>query len=156
MRTRWLVALAAAAAVPLRAQGAPDSTVIRTTVLRYIDALAARDTSTLRALSWPWAISVGVPQPGDPSRPPQVADVEGTIRSVAARRARWEGRVWQIRIEQDGDLAAFTAPFAVWLDGRLTSCGVDRYTLVRGHGTWRVAALHYTQQRGGCTPPVTP
>jgi hypothetical protein len=140
----------------MHAQQAPDSAAIRTTVLTYIDALAARDTAALRALSWPWAISVGVPHPGDPSRPPQVSDVSTTIASVAARRARWEGRVWSIRIEQDGDLAAFTAPFAVWLDGRLAFCGLDRYTLVRAQGTWRVAGLHYTQQRSGCAPPASP
>jgi len=153
----WGALLAGVRPAPLAAQGAPDSAAVLETVLAYIDALAARDTAALRALSWAWATSVSVAQPGSPESLPRVADLASTIASVTARTARWEGRVWDWRIEQHGDLAAFTAPYAAWLDGRLAQCGVDRYTLVRGQGTWRVAHLAFTRQVAGCaSPPRSP
>lgn len=153
----WAALLAGLHPAPLGAQGAPDSSAVRETVLAYIAAVAARDTASMRALSWPWATSVIVPEPGSSAAPPRMSDLAATITGVAARTARWEGRVWEWRIEQQGDLAAFTAPYAVWLDGRLAQCGVDRYTLVRGQGAWRVAHLAFTRQVAGCVePPRSP
>jgi hypothetical protein len=66
------------------------------------------------------------------------------IKPGAARlHERFTG---QPAIEVDGDIAMVWGDYALSVDGRVMSCGVDHFDLVRENGTWRVQNVTWSQR----------
>jgi hypothetical protein len=53
-------------------------------------------------------------------------------------------------IEVDGDMAMVWAPYRFTVDGKLSHCGYNHYSLVRDAGRWRIASIAWTQRYTGC------
>ncbi len=45
---------------------------------------------------------------------------------------------------QHGDMAHVWAPYAFWMNGEKTHCGIDSLSLSRTEGAWRVTNMTYT------------
>ena len=154
-------ALLAALALPLLAGGralgaqparddSADSAVVAT-VQRLFDAMARRDTATLRALLVPGARFTSLPT--DRVVPaPRVQGDSAFLRTFAAGTERLLERMWQPVVHVEGPLATLWAPYDFHVDGKRSHCGVDAVTLLRGDAGWRVTGITYTVQRAGCAP----
>ena len=53
-------------------------------------------------------------------------------------------------IETDGDMAMVWAPYRFTVDGKLSHCGYNHYSLVRDAGRWKIASIAWTQRYTGC------
>ena len=56
----------------------------------------------------------------------------------------------QPAIEVDGDIAMVWGEFTLSVDGKVATCGVDHFDLVRENGAWRVQNVTWSQ-RTTCT-----
>lgn len=62
----------------------------------------------------------------------------------------FQERLFDLRIDVDGDIAMVWAPFVVSVKGKVTNCGVDLFDLVRDAGTWKVVNLTFSSRTTGC------
>lgn len=84
-------------------------------------------TRTLRRMTWEeWGASM---KPG----PERFAETQG-----------------RPAIEVDGDMAMVWAPYRFTVDGKLSHCGYNHFSLVRDAGRWKIASLAWTQRSTGC------
>lgn len=56
----------------------------------------------------------------------------------------------QPAIEVDGDMAMVWAPYSFTVDGKLSHCGYNHFSLIRDAGRWKIASLAWTQRSTGC------
>ncbi len=132
-----------------------DSVEVIRVVQRYIDALMAKDTASLRAASLPSATTVAIallPGPPPTTGPARAQTVDEVVAATGRGTRRFTGRVWAIEVSVTGPVAIYRAPYDAWYDGVFGHCGVDHYILARSDGAWRVSQLLYTRQTEGCAP----
>jgi hypothetical protein len=56
----------------------------------------------------------------------------------------------QPAIEIDGDIAMVWGDFTLSVDGKVATCGVDHFDMVRESGQWRVQNVTWSQRTTGC------
>lgn len=56
----------------------------------------------------------------------------------------------QPAIEVDGDIAMVWGEFTLSVDGKVATCGVDHFDLVRENGQWKVQNVTWSQRTTGC------
>ena len=79
------------------------------------------------------------------------ADVAQFRLAMCAHKAVEVGGVCLVLMVQ-GNLAQVWAPYDFHLDGKLSHCGIDSFSLVRNADGWRVVGVSYTVQKVGCAP----
>ena len=75
------------------------------------------------------------------------------VTSIARSQEDLLERMWNPKVEVQGDLASLWAPYDFHNGGRFSHCGTDALHLVRANGNWRVIGLSYTVQSAGCSGP---
>jgi len=53
-------------------------------------------------------------------------------------------------VEVDGDIAMVWGDFTLSVDGKVATCGVDHFDLVRENGAWKVQNVTWSQRTTGC------
>jgi uncharacterized protein YecT (DUF1311 family) len=121
----------------------------RSGIVRATEALFAamqeKDTAALRTLLHPRALIVAVSERGVGVR---TADewIPTVVRSPEVLRER----MWDARIEMDGDLATLWAPYDFHMGERFSHCGMDAFQFVREGGVWRMISVAFTRRTTGC------
>ena len=54
-------------------------------------------------------------------------------------------------IEVDGDIAMVWAPYVFTLNGKVEHCGTNHFGLIREGDIWKIASIHWTQRKMGCS-----
>lgn len=149
-----IVALLAVAAVPgppavLRdVQSSPDGTIHRLFAGMY-----AGDSTGMHALFTPDASleSVG---PDSVS----VIPVESWLSSLHGREEGFlDEQLAYTEVRQNGRLATAWTPYTFVLDGKVSHCGVNAWTLIQTGGAWRIKRVIDTRDYGSdCTTYDTP
>jgi len=60
-------------------------------------------------------------------------------------------QIFNIKINESGNLANAWVPFAFYLDGKLSHCGVNSFQLVKLESQWKVRYLMDNSYTGDCT-----
>lgn len=135
--------LAANAAVPPPEEG-DDRTAILYTVNALFDRLGTADGEQFREVLAPEG-TIFIHNLMDPDDPRLI------VRSNAIMTDRTGPDEHQLAqrmgvptVLQHGDMAHVWAPYAFWVDGERTHCGIDSISLSRSDGTWRVTNMSYT------------
>lgn len=155
------LALSAAATTTAQAQGAqadPEAEV-RAVIDRLFDGMRAQDTTVMRSTIHPSARlqSVGATREGTAVL--RQDSVDAFIRSIAGAAGRTlDERLRDVEVRVDGNLATVWAPYAFYLDGNLSHCGVNAFQLFRGAEGWKITQIIDTRRRQGCAeiPPAAP
>ncbi len=120
------------------------------TVDALFSAMATHDVEASRRLFVPGATLI-------------VVRADGTVvtehdrdylGALATQTGQWRERIRNPQVLVRGDLAQVWAPYDFHLDGKLSHCGTDSFTLVHGNGGWRIASISYTVQKQGCVWPT--
>lgn len=61
-------------------------------------------------------------------------------------------RMWDPTVLVRRDIALVWTPYDFFVNGALSHCGVDAFSLVRTGDAWRIASIVYTVERQGCEP----
>lgn len=111
-------------------------------------AMAAHDVDASRRLILPGANFVVVLPDGTARIEPDT----GYLDTLGKHKEAFRERIWDARVTVHGNLAQVWAPYDFHLDGKLSHCGIDSFSLVRGADGWRIAGISYTMQKTGCAP----
>ena len=73
--------------------------------------------------------------------------------------AKWVGtleegqadeHIFDVKVQEFGNLATVWAPFKIYIDGDLKGCGVNTFTLVKLDGDWKIVYGIDTDHSGNC------
>ncbi|HTH68287.1 MAG TPA: nuclear transport factor 2 family protein [Rhodanobacter sp.] len=76
----------------------------------------------------------------------------GYLEALGKHKEVFRERIWEAQVMVQGNLAQVWAPYDFHLDGKLSHCGIDSFSLVRNADGWRVVGVSYTVQKVGCAP----
>jgi hypothetical protein len=111
-------------------------------------AMAKHDVDASRRLILPGASFVVVLPDGTVKIEPDT----GYLETLGKHKEVFRERIWDAQVMVQGNLAQVWAPYDFHLDGKLSHCGIDSFSLVHGTGGWRIAGISYTVQKAGCAP----
>ena len=81
-------------------------------------------------------------------------DINNWFNAIASPHDQvWDERIWDYRVEIDGNLAAVWVKYAFYLDDDFHHCGVDAIQLANDGNSWRVFHIADTRQIAGCNVP---
>ncbi|WBM73772.1 nuclear transport factor 2 family protein [Saprospira grandis] len=67
------------------------------------------------------------------------------------RLQEWEEKLWDYRLQIDGPLATVWTPYSFYLDGNLSHCGANHFTLrQKADGQWQIISLVDSRRQEGC------
>jgi hypothetical protein len=140
--------VAALLATPVFAQDAPQADQGPLDAVHALfDAMAAHDVAAARKLMLPGTKFIVARGDGTT----RVADDAEFLDMLGKdTQAKWQERIWDPQVQVDGPMAQVWAPYDFHLDGTLSHCGTDLFTLVHGAAGWQVAAIAYTMRKDGC------
>ncbi|EIL97431.1 hypothetical protein RHOFW104T7_10295 [Rhodanobacter thiooxydans] len=114
----------------------------------FFAAMAKHDVDASRRLILPGASFVVVLPDGRVKVEPD----SGYRDMLGKHKEAFRERIWDAQVTVQGNLAQVWAPYDFHLDGKLSHCGIDSFSLVRGTDGWRIAGVSYTVQKTGCAP----
>lgn len=117
-------------------------------IISLFDAMRAGDKEKLLSL---WAEGASLRR----------ITAKGQLRPDGLQRwANWVGtlkagqadeQIFNVRVEQFGNLATVWAPFKISLDGKLVGCGVNQFTLAKQQDQgWKIVSGIDTNATGDC------
>jgi len=129
---------------------AEDKDAILKTIDSFFEALASGNARRLEQLVSRGAIDV-TSYPEEPGRPVRY----GKTRAFAAgmrngTAPKIEEPYWDPIVLQRKSLAVVWTPYEVWVNERLSHCGIDVFTLTLQKTTWRIDGIHWTQEPSAC------
>jgi len=133
----------------LAAQGAEAE--VLSAVHQLFDAMRARDTVALHAVFDSAADLVTTAPDGQGGFTMRRVGVGDFVASIGHLTAEVDERVHDPEVRIDGGLATVWAPYDVYVNGKLSHCGVDAFQLARTPSGWRIIAIADTRRRDGCT-----
>ena len=145
-----LFAIALAFAAPAYAQEATDDRAdVTATVTAFMAAFEAKDGAAMSALLTEDAYLAWVRENegGDPTQSMRLADMASGIGDIPARIAE-PLAIHSVMV--DGPVAMVWADYGFYLDGALTHCGVDIFTLMQVAGDWKIATITYSHETRAC------
>lgn len=138
---------------PLAAQPTPALTPadsVTAVVQEFFRAMQARDSAGLRSTITPdataWAITSGS------NKTPAARPLSDFPADLVRGDRRLLERMWTPTVLVHRETAVVWTPYDFHVNGTFSHCGVDAFSLVRGEGRWRIAAITYTVERQGCAP----
>jgi hypothetical protein len=112
------------------------------------DAMVKHDVEASRKLILPGAAFVVVKPDGTVSMEHDVDYLD----SLAKHKEGLRERIWNVQVTVNDNIAQVWAPYDFHLDGKLTHCGIDVFSMVRTSNGWRIAGISYSTQKTGCKP----
>ena len=149
MKPVLLVAALAACASPLAAQS--QEADVMTVVNRLFDGMRAGDSAMVRSTfhSTMTTASIFVNRQGEPvirtGMPDEFVKAVGTPHDK-----EWDERIWDPAVHIDGRMATAWTPYAFYLGGDLSHCGVNAFQLFDGKDGWKIIRITDTRRREGC------
>ncbi|WEN14203.1 nuclear transport factor 2 family protein [Rhodanobacter sp. AS-Z3] len=115
-------------------------------VVALFTAMGKHDVDASRRLILPGANFVVLLPDGTVRIEPDT----GYLDTLGKHREIFLERIWNAQVTVNGNIAQVWAPYDFHLDGKLSHCGIDNFSLVRTAAGWRVAGISYTVQKTGC------
>ena len=149
MKPFLLVAALAAGVSPLTAQS--QEAEVMTVVNRLFDGMRAGDSAMVRSTFHPTmtTASIFVNRQGEPVIRTGMPD--DFVKAVGTPHDKeWDERIWDPVVHIDGRMATAWTPYAFYLGGDLSHCGVNAFQLFDGKDGWKIIRITDTRRREGC------
>lgn len=124
-----------------------EEVAVRHVVDQIFDAMRAGDAETIKALVLAEAPLDRI-SPNKPVHHGQLSDWVDWVATLNPGQA--DEKIFDVVIQIEGPLATVWAPFTIAIDGELTSCGVNHFTLIKAEDEWKVAYLIDTHTPEKC------
>jgi hypothetical protein len=77
-------------------------------------------------------------------------DINKFAASIAKSTKYLDEKIFNITIKKSGNLASVWTPFAFYLDGKLSHCGVNSFQLIQKGDHWQIFFLIDNAYQGDC------
>lgn len=147
----------ASAAVPEAVVAPPNSeamvsaqeAAVLETIHALFDAMKAKDAESIAELFHPEARLLSTSVQGGATVVQAVA-IPDFVASVGSSPSDLEERIWDEEVRVDGPLATAWTPYAFFVDGDFSHCGVNSFQLARTGEGWRILHVVDTRRTDAC------
>ncbi len=119
------------------------------------DAMRSKDAAALDRVLLPDARLLAVDETRSPTRVAWT-DRDQFIERIAGGEAELLERMWNPKVEIDGNIASVWTPYDFHRNGVFSHCGVDGFHMVRIGDDWKIAHITYNRRLEGCVSPLGP
>ncbi len=123
------------------------------TVNAFMAGLETKDADAMRALVTEPGFLAMVEERDGPDRV-ALTDLDSVIGSLAGSQADLSEPLYDPWVNVDGPVAMVWAYYDLLVDGEVSHCGVDIFTLLRIDDDWKIATITYSHLEEGC--PLAP
>ncbi len=81
----------------------------------------------------------------------KTSDLKKFAQFVTKSSKHLDEKLLQTKLFRSGNLASVWTPFAFYLDGKLSHCGVNSFQLVKLNDEWKIHYLIDNSYKGDCT-----
>lgn len=150
-----IIAAMLALALQTAPSGAPDpvspgQAAVIEPVNAVFAALAARDATGLDTHFDPAAQLTVVHENADGTNRVSRLSWQQFAGGLRPGPERFEEVLIDPTVKIDGDLAVVWGSYVFRIDGQLSHCGVDHFSLIRQGGAWKITSLSWNQRDTGC------
>jgi hypothetical protein len=78
------------------------------------------------------------------------SNIKDFAASVAKSSKYLDEKIFNVTVKKSGNLASVWTPFAFYLDGKLSHCGVNSFQLIQKDGHWKIHFLIDNAYQGDC------
>lgn len=135
---------------PQLAIAQPEKDVIAV-IDRFFATMAARDSAGMAALLMPDGVLHAVFD-GTTARAPQAISHKDYLSGLRQGKERILERYWDPQVHVDGSVATVTAAYDFHVNGALSHCGTDVFTLLKDGEGWKISGGVFNMRREGCPP----
>ena len=134
--------------LPQLSNAQPEKEVIDV-VERFFATMAARDSAGMAALLMPDGVLHAVFD-GPSPRAPRAVTHKDFLSGLNRDKSRILERYWDPHVRVDGSIATMTASYDFHVDGALSHCGTDVFTLLKDGEAWKISGGVFNMRREGC------
>jgi hypothetical protein len=69
---------------------------------------------------------------------------------IEGSKKHLDEKLFNVKIQESGNLASAWAPFVFYLDGKLSHCGVNSFQLIKQNERWKIRYLMDNAYEGDC------
>ncbi|MDO6446797.1 hypothetical protein Q4493_13535 [Colwellia sp. 1_MG-2023] len=69
---------------------------------------------------------------------------------IEGSKKHLDEKLFNIKVQESGNLASVWAPFAFYVDGKLSHCGVNSFQLIKQNEQWKIRYLIDNVYQGDC------
>lgn len=136
---------------PVQYITSPDAMAVDATIKKMFDGMRKGDSTMVRSvLATNMRLDgVGLNKNGEPVL--RETPIKGFLTAVGTPHTEvWDERIWDGKIEIDGDLASYWCQYAFYLGDKFSHCGVDAFQLYRTKDGWKIFLLTDTRRKENC------
>ena len=150
----WYVWCFLATSICAAQQPHPDTQATLKVVEQVFDALRTQDSTAARQLFLPNARIQVIPVGKGQQSKVITRSVDDFVAAVGMpRKAVWNEVFWDPEVQIDQNMAQIWAPYAFYIDGQLSHCGIDALQLFKSEVGWKILQIAYTRQTEDCQVP---
>ncbi len=124
-------------------------------VIDVFDGMRAGDSAAVKKHFYPQVSANTAFTSNQGTRELKVDDINQWFNAIARPHDQvWDERIWDYRVDIDGNLAAVWVKYAFYLDRDFHHCGVDAIQLAHDGKTWRIFHIADTRQTDNCEIPA--
>jgi len=131
-------------ATPGASQEAADRAEVLAVVNATLDAISREDMAAVAGLMIDGAVTVARTASGE-NNGMQTMTVDDW--RAMSPEADFVERGFDAQVQIDGPIAAVWLPYDFYIDGKLSHCGIDAFTLVEIEDEWRIASVAFTRMQ---------
>lgn len=134
------------------AQSPQDEAEARQVVIDFFEAFHRQDTIVLRNLSHPSAVMQSLAEnSGENNKLSTItyADFLQRIKSIPST-TKFEEKLHSYDVRVNGALATVITPYTFHLNGNISHCGVNSFTMVKEAEEWKITHIIDTRNKIGC------
>ena len=145
---RHILLIGLLAAPLLCSAQAEDEKAVIAVIDRFFAAMTARDTAAMAKVIAP----DGMLHATRAGKPAFAISHATYLRDLTKGSERLVERYWEPAVRVDGTVATVTTHYDFHIDGKLSHCGVDVFTLVKEPDGWRISGGVFSMEKEDCPP----
>ena len=139
--------------ISVTAQNSSEEAAVKKTIEIFFEGFHAQDTLKMRSVMGedPIMQSIGILKPeGEVEL--RSEEFSNFLKSMATipKEMKFEEKIHSYEIKVDGKMANAWAPYSLYINDKLSHCGVNNFQLFKKDGEWKIISLVDTRRREGC------
>ncbi|UJH91250.1 nuclear transport factor 2 family protein [Antarcticibacterium sp. 1MA-6-2] len=135
-------------------QSQQEEAEVKKVVLDFFDAFHQQDSVALRNLVHPSIKMQSIGKGREGKTKVSTSSYGDFLKSIAGipSTTKFEEMLHSFKVQIDGPLAQVITPYSFVVNGQLSHCGVNSFTMVKEVDEWKIVYLIDTRKREGCDP----
>jgi hypothetical protein len=129
-----------------------EEPAIKATINRFFEGVESNDTTKIRiSIDQEGCFLKSIIQKKDGTTVLQTENISDFFKQVIeVKDLKIKEILLSFDIKTDGPMALAWTPYRMTIDGKLSHCGVNMFTLIKRNDSWKIMGITDTRRKQGC------